>query len=30
MNYYNKIKNKLIEDEIYSRVKDYSKENTRF
>ena len=26
MNYYNKIKNKLIEDEIYSRVKDYSKE----
>ena len=26
MNYYNEIKNKLIENEIYSRVKDYSKE----
>ena len=26
MNYYNEIKNKLIDDEIYSRVKDYSKE----
>ena len=26
MNYYNEIKNELIDDEIYSRVKDYSKE----
>ena len=26
MNYYNEIKNKLIDDEIYSSVKDYSKE----
>lgn len=26
MNYYKEIKNKLIDDEIYSRVKDYSKE----
>ena len=26
MNYYNKIKNKLIDNEIYSKVKDYSKE----
>ena len=26
MNYYNEIKNKLIDDEIYSKIKDYSKE----
>lgn len=26
MNYYNEIKNRLIDDEIYSKVKDYSKE----
>lgn len=26
MNYYNEIKSKLIDDEIYSKVKDYSKE----
>ena len=26
MNYYNGIKNKLIDNEIYSKVKDYSKE----
>ncbi len=26
MNYYNEIKNKLIDDEIFSKVKDYSKE----
>ena len=26
MNYYNEIRNKLIDNEIYSRVKDYSKE----
>lgn len=26
MNYYNEIKNKLIDNEIYSNVKDYSKE----
>lgn len=26
MNYYNEIKNKLIENENYSRIKDYSKE----
>ncbi len=26
MNYYNEIKNKLIDNEIYERVKDYSKE----
>ena len=26
MNYYNEIKNKLIDNEVYTRVKDYSKE----
>ena len=26
MNYYNEIKTKLIDNEIYSKVKDYSKE----
>ena len=26
MNYYNEIKSKLIDDETYSKVKDYSKE----
>ena len=26
MNYYNEIKEKLINNEIYSKVKDYSKE----
>ena len=26
MNYYNEIKNRIIDDEVYSRVKDYSKE----
>lgn len=26
MNYYNEIKTKLIENENYSRIKDYSKE----
>lgn len=26
VNYYNEIKNKIIDNEIYSRVKDYSKE----
>lgn len=26
MNYYNVIKNKLIDDEVYSKIKDYSKE----
>jgi len=29
MNYYNEIKNKLIDNEIYSRVKEYSKERHR-
>ena len=29
MNYYKKIKNKIIENEIYSKVKDYSKERNR-
>ena len=29
MNYYNEIKNKLIENEIYAKVKDYSKEKHR-
>ena len=29
MNYYNEIKNKLIDNEIYSKVKDYSKERHR-
>ena len=29
MNYYNEIKNKLIDDEIYAKVKDYSKERHR-
>ena len=26
MNYYNEIKNKLIDNEVYTRVKEYSKE----
>ena len=26
MNYYNEIKNKIIDNEIYAKVKDYSKE----
>ena len=26
MNYYNEIKNKIIDNEVYSNVKDYSKE----
>ena len=26
MNYYNEIKNKIIDNEVYSRIKDYSKE----
>ena len=29
MNYYNEIKNKLIDNEIYSKVKDYSKERQK-
>ena len=29
MNYYNEIKNKLIENEVYSKVKDYSKERNK-
>lgn len=29
MNYYNEIKEKLINNEIYERVKDYSKERNR-
>ena len=29
MNYYKEIKNKLIDNEIYSKVKDYSKERNR-
>ena len=29
MNYYNEIKNKLIDDEIYGKVKNYSKERHR-
>ena len=29
MNYYNEIKNRLIDNEIYSKVKDYSKERYR-
>ena len=29
MNYYNEIKNKLVDNEIYSKVKDYSKERNR-
>ena len=29
MNYYNEIKNKLIDNEIYCKVKDYSKERNR-
>ena len=29
MNYYTEIKNRLIDDEVYSRVKDYSKERHR-
>ena len=29
MNYYSEIKNKLIDNEIYSKVKDYSKERHR-
>ena len=29
MNYYEEIKNKLINNEIYEKVKDYSKERNR-
>ena len=29
MNYYNEIKNKLIDNEVYSKVKDYSKERNK-
>ena len=29
MNYYNEIKNKLVDNEIYSKLKDYSKERHR-
>ena len=29
MNYYNEIKNKLIDNEIYIKVKDYSKERNK-
>ena len=29
MNYYDEIKNKLIDNEVYSKVKDYSKERYR-
>lgn len=29
MNYYNEIKNKIIDNEIYNKVKDYSKEKNR-
>ena len=29
MDYYNEIKNKLIDNEIYSKVKDYSKERNK-
>ena len=29
MNYYDEIKNKLIDNEVYERVKDYSKERNR-
>ena len=29
MNYYNEIKNKLVDNEIYSKVKDYSQERNR-
>ena len=30
MNYYSEIKNKLIDNEIYAKVKDYSKERHNF
>lgn len=29
MNYYDEIKNRLIDDEVYSKVKNYSKERHR-
>ena len=29
MNYYNEIKNKLIDNEVFEKVKDYSKERNR-
>ncbi|MBQ8234826.1 MAG: hypothetical protein IJZ36_04525, partial [Bacilli bacterium] len=29
MNYYNEIKNKIIDNEIYEKVKDYSKERNK-
>ena len=29
MNYYNEIKQKLLNNEIYEKVKDYSKERNR-
>ncbi len=28
MNYYNEIKNKIIDHEVYEKIKDYSKEKT--
>ena len=30
MNYYNEIKNELINNEVYKKVKDYSKKKKRF
>lgn len=30
MIYYNEIKNKIIDNEIYSRVNDYSKQKNKF
>lgn len=30
MNYYNEIKNKIIDNEVYAKVKDYSKERYKF
>lgn len=29
MNYYNEIKNKIIDNEVYSKIKDYSKRKTQ-
>lgn len=29
MNYYEEIKNKLLDNEIYSKIKDYSKERNK-
>lgn len=29
MNYYNEIKNKIIDNEVYAKIKDYSRERNK-